>query len=129
MKTKTTLLKNKQMNPGVYKLRREVISLVCEAKKLIPSLPRITVRVTEDDSKILGVGRMHQNIIWITSSFVASRAVVFHEILHAVFGQEHKSGCPLMAPQIDPNLSRKKCDQLFTKYANQGNLDIGIVKE
>ena len=115
---KHELLKNKEMSAEVYALRREVINLIHEAKKLV-DLPRIEVRVTDRHRIILGAAKMSQNVIWITEETVASRAVVFHEILHAVFGQEHIEGCPLMAANIDPNLDSKTCDRLFLKYAKK----------
>jgi len=113
---KTKLLKNKEMSSDVYALRRQVINLIHEAKKLV-DLPRINVRVTDKHETILGVAKMGKNIIWITEKTVASRAVVFHEILHAVFAQEHAKGCPLMAPKIDDKLDSDTCNRLFKKYA------------
>ena|SRR3990167_3726270 len=127
---KTKLLKNKEMSSDVYALRRQVINLIHEAKKLV-ELPRINVRVTDKHDTILGVAKMGKNIIWITEETVASRAVVFHEILHAVFGQDHVKGCPLMAAQISTKLDVKTCDELFIKYAKrQARKEIArIVKE
>ena len=112
---KTAYLHNKRMNNEVYLLRRKVIALIYEAKKLV-DLPRIDVRITDNHSLIAGAGRVLDNKIWITENFVASRAVVFHEILHAVFGVPHVDGCPLMAP-ICSNPSDAVCNQLFVKYA------------
>ncbi len=117
-RTQTDKLTNKKMSPEVYRLRREVIALIHEAKKLA-DLPRITVRVADNHRKILGVAAMNQNIIWITEESVASRAVVFHEILHAVYGQQHVEGCPLMAPAISKDLDQKTCNRLFVKYAKR----------
>jgi Fe-S oxidoreductase len=110
------ILRNKEMNQDVYKLRREVINLIYEAKRLAGNLPRIEVRVTEDKGKTLGCAAMGGRVIWITESFVASRATVFHEILHAVKAQPHVVGCPLMASHINPNLERETCDRLFVGY-------------
>lgn len=112
----TKLLKNKEMSSEVYALRRQVISLIYEAKKIV-ELPRINVRVTDNHDTILGVARMGKNIIWITEETVASRAVVFHEILHAVFSQEHVTGCPLMSPEVNDKLDPDTCNRLFKKYA------------
>lgn len=115
---KTKLLKNKEMSSDVYALRRQVINLIHEAKKLV-ELPRINVRVTDKHDTILGVARMGKNVIWITEETVASRAVIFHEILHAVFAQDHVKGCPLMAEKISTKLDAKTCDELFLKYAKK----------
>ncbi len=109
-------LTNKEMGPVVYALRRKVIDLIYQAGELV-DLPRITVRVTENHKSILGVGGMGRNIVWITADMVASRAVVFHEILHAVYAQGHVEGCPLMAPAIDHNLDDATCNRLFVEYA------------
>lgn len=116
----TSGLENKKMSPEVYKLRREIIELIYEAKRLVPNLPRITVRVTDNNSSgVLGCARMGGNIIWISEGYVASRATVFHEILHAVYGQAHVVGCPLMATHINPELDKATCDKLFIKYAGK----------
>jgi hypothetical protein len=101
---KTKLLQNKAMNDKTYRLRREVIGLIHEAKKLVPSLPRLTVRVTDNNPEILGVARTGKNVIWITECSVVSMAVVFHEI-----------------PQIDPKLSRAQCVKLFLSYVKRAS--------
>ena len=115
---KTNMVKNKEMNAQVYKLRRKVIGLIHEAKALYPNLPRITVRVAENHDRIAGVGAMGGNIIWITEEFVASRGLVFHELCHAVFAQDHVKDCPLMAGDGSSlKLSKAQADKLFLKYA------------
>jgi uncharacterized protein YjaZ len=111
------ILVNKRMNNDVYALRRQVIDLIYEAKRLVGgNLPRVDVRVTEDKGRTMGCAAMGQCIIWITESFVASRSTVFHEILHAVKAQPHVVGCPLMASHISPNLEKETCDRLFLAY-------------
>lgn len=119
MITKTKNLSNKKMNNATYEQRKEVINLIYQAKNLIPYLPRITVRIAENHSEILGVARLNKNTIWITERAVISRAVVFHEIIHAVLGIDHIETCPLMASKIDPNLNNAVCDFLFIKYFNE----------
>ena len=114
----TKLLKNKEMNSEVYKTRREVIKLVYEAKKLVPNLPRITVRIAENHHRTNAVGRMGGNIIWVTERFAAKKRTVFHEICHAAFAQEHINGCPLMGPYFQ-EVESKKIDKLFIKYARK----------
>ena len=112
---RTAYLNNKQMNSDVYKIRRKVIDLIYEAKKLV-DFPRIDVRITDNHKFIAGVGRVKDNKIWITENFAANKAVVFHEILHAVFGVPHVANCPLMAP-VYSNPSESVCDKLFVQYA------------
>jgi len=103
------------MNKDTYALRRKVMDLIYEIKKIYP-LPRITVRITEDDSSILGVGRIGANIIWISKSAVKNtnlRTVVYHEVLHTVFGVRHHEGDILMAPVLTKGLTKKQCQDRF----------------
>jgi hypothetical protein len=111
------LLENKKMSPEVYKLRRQVIELVYEAKRLVPTLPRIEVRVTDNsNSGVAGCARMNDCVIWMTEKFTASKQVVFHEILHAAYGIKHVEGCLLM-DAVMQKITDKQCDALLIKYA------------
>lgn len=120
-KLKTKDLKNLDMNKQVYKLRRNVMELIYEAKAVVPTLPRISVRITEKDYTINGVGRMNDCIIWIPANSAGRtkdqlRRTVFHEILHAAYGVEHVDGCKLMGPVYN-NISKQDAEKLFAKYA------------
>jgi hypothetical protein len=127
MKTKNTvtkLLKNKTMNAEVYALRRRVIALVYAAKGLVPNLPRVEVRITEDGGNTLGVARMGKNVVWITESAITRddvglRALVFHELLHAVYATKHDDACPLMHPSSTTKIPAALCDKLFVKHASK----------
>lgn len=113
-------LTNKKMSPEVYKLRREIINLIYEAKKLVPDLPRIEVRVAHNHSDCVGQAVLNapECVIWITEDYVASKEVVFHEIVHTAFGVGHVDGCPLMSPTCQPKPpSDKTLNKLFLKYA------------
>jgi hypothetical protein len=115
VKTKRRL-KLLQMNPVTYKLRREVMGYVYEARQLA-DLPRIKVRVIEDDPKILGVAKLKGNVLWITKKAVEERelrSIVYHEILHAVYGIKHAEKCPLMRPTHKP-IDKKVAQKCF-KY-------------
>ena len=119
-KYSTPKLKNLKMNDEVYKLRRKVIDLVYEAKSLVPSLPRITVRITEDAGKTLGVAKMKGNIIWVTKRAIGHpnlRVVVFHEIQHGVGGIKHQKG-GLMNPSV-VNLTKSQAQKEFKYWANK----------
>lgn len=106
------------MNDEVYKLRRQVIAFIYEIKEIYPNLPRIDVRITDDHSGIAGCGRMGQNIIWITEGYVASRGLVYHEVLHAAFAQDHVKDCPLMSGKGTSHaLNKRQCQKYFLKYA------------
>lgn len=112
---------NKDMNSDVYKLRRKVMDIIYEARKLINNdMHRITVRITECDlPHILGTARLNCNIIWIPSRTCSDkrlRHVVYHELCHALWGVEHDESCKLMNPIIDKACSKKTCQDLFIKY-------------
>ena len=111
---------NKQMNPNTYKMRRDVMAYIYEAKKLDPSMPRVDVRITEDHREALATARMSDKIIWVSERAVKSgkfdlRTIVFHELLHAVYGVKHDSLCPLMKPIHTP-LTRALVHKNFKKH-------------
>jgi len=122
---KTKKIKNFDMSPEVYKLRRQVIELIYDAKNNGIDLPRIEVRVgsaKKGHEHVLGVGRMSKKIIWITDKAINNssdylRHVVYHEIGHAVFGLEHNEKCPLMSSELDKPVSRKQALSILRKYA------------
>jgi hypothetical protein len=120
-KMQITDLKNKDMNPATYALRRKVMAMIYEAKALAPSLPRVDIRITEDDATTLGLARMGNKEIWITSRAVDSdkfdlRTIVFHELVHAVYGIDHDETCKLMRSTHKP-LAKAEAERLFKKYA------------
>jgi predicted metal-dependent hydrolase len=124
---KTKQIKNFKMNDAVYKLRRQVIELIYEAKKEIKNLPRIEVRIGEArNHSVLGVARLKDNKIWITKKAIdmsqdALRNVVFHEIVHAVTGFKHDEKCPLMKSTLDGYLLNKtECIKYLKGYIKQG---------
>jgi hypothetical protein len=117
-KKKFVMPKNKDMNSSVYELRKKVMGYVYEAKELA-ELPRITIRVTENHQTALALAEMKGNIIWVTEQAVSSsefdlRTIVFHEILHAVFGVDHDESCNLMKSMHTP-LTKQECHKLFKK--------------
>ena len=117
--------KNKEMNSETYKLRREVMKHIYEAKKLIgESFPRVELRIADANEKggALVVGRLGQNIIWITPVAISEynlRAIVYHEIGHAVYGLDHDENCPLMKATISKSerATKGELDKLLMKYA------------
>jgi|TARA_S200002703_G_C3684002_1_gene209979 hypothetical protein len=124
---KVSQIKNFKMNDAVYKLRRQVINLIYEAKKEIKDLPRIEVRIGEARKKnVLGVAMLKDCKIWITDDAInmgddALRNVVFHEIVHAVTGFGHDDKCPLMKPNLDGYLLNKnQCMKYLKSYIKYG---------
>tara|TARA_Y100000361_G_C11046340_1_gene282700 strand:- start:353 stop:745 length:393 start_codon:yes stop_codon:yes gene_type:complete len=122
---KTKKIKNFKMNNEVYKLRRQVIDLIYEAKRGGVNLPRIEVRVGEQSSSkhknVLGCAKMSGNQMWITKDAIdlgldTLRNVVFHEIAHAVYGTEHDESCPLMQSALNTILNKEDCLKHLLKY-------------
>jgi len=117
------------MNEDTYKLRREVIDLIYEAKETDPDLPRINVRITEDNSRTLGRARVggSEKIIWIPKSTIQGkshdfvRSVVFHEICHTAYGTRHDESCPLMKSIYEPSDSfdRETIRNRFKHYSER----------
>ncbi len=123
---KVSQIKNFKMNDAVYKLRRQVINLIYEAKKEIKDLPRIEVRIGEARKKnVLGVAMLKDCKIWITDDAInmgddALRNVVFHEIVHAVTGFGHDEKCPLMQSKQKTILNKKECMMYLKSYIKYG---------
>jgi len=125
IKMNTKKIKNFKMNDEVYKLRRQVINLIYEAKNYRIDLPRIDVRIgtaKKGHEQILGVGRMSDKKIWITEKAINHstnylRHVVFHEIGHAVFGLNHREDCPLMCSELDKPVTKKQALSILKEYA------------
>lgn len=121
---KTDRHTNLKMDDSVFKLRRQVIDIIHDAKTMV-ALPRIDVRITTcTDKKVLGTAHMSNCTIWIPATSFGRkdlRQVVFHEILHAVFGVEHNEWCELMCSIVKP-ISKEKTNRLFIKHviANSG---------
>lgn len=126
----TSDLTNKRMNQDVYKLRRKVIDLIYEINEII-KLPRINVRITKDHKKILGSASLtkNTNIIWITEKSITLseydlRSIVYHEVLHTVYGIEHNKNCPVMKPIHQKGLSKIQVQNIFLKYTKKSNISI-----
>ena len=112
------------MNDAVYKLRRQVIDLIYEAKRGGVNLPRIAVRVGEQTAKhknVLGCAKISGNQMWITKDAIdlgldTLRNIVFHEIAHAVYGTQHDERCPLMSAEVGTILNKEDCLKHLLKY-------------
>tara|TARA_B100000029_G_C17002230_1_gene751614 strand:+ start:134 stop:484 length:351 start_codon:yes stop_codon:yes gene_type:complete len=116
------------MNNEVYKSRSKVMQFIYELKNEGFKLPRIDVRIgTDKDCTILGKARLKDNIIWISQKTIdykinELRSVVYHELLHAIYGCNHVKGCPIMsAEQPEVAVNKVKAIEIFKKYYNKYN--------
>jgi len=112
------------MTDELYELRREVIDIIYDAKDLC-DLPWIKVKIVEYQNSTLGTAWMEGNKMYIATRAVEKdsidlRGLVYHEILHTVFGVDHVGGCPLMDPtHPEREYSKEELDELFVKYATE----------
>ena len=119
---------NFKMDNEVYKNRRKVLDFIYELKNEGFKLPRIDVRIgTSQKCNVLGKARLKDNIIWITQEAIDNgnnelRSVVYHELLHAIYGCNHVKGCPIMsAIQPDVVATKLKAIEIFKKYYSKYN--------
>lgn len=114
--------KNKQMNDKTYALRRKVMNIIYDFKKVV-DMNRVNVRIIEENSgcqkHVVGVAQ--KNIIYIPASTINRgdlylRNVVYHELGHAMFNLRHDENCKLM------------CSHMSTKLLTKNELN-SIVKE
>ena len=126
MRKKTTKdFTNHKMTDDVYKLRRQVIDMIYEIKNVYSDIPRIDVRIGKSKTcGVLGVARLNDNIIWIDDQAYKNddylRNVVYHEILHAIYGINHDEKCPLMCSTLKEVISKNECLKTFGKYYRNG---------
>ena len=111
-------IQSKRMSDEVYKMRREIIDIIYRVKKLVPNMPRISVRVADNDDEVLGCATMRGHEMWITERSTSDLAVVLHEILHAWKGIEHDDNCKLMHPNKQLGVSDKELMDTFLTYTN-----------
>ena len=107
---------DKKMNDKTYLLRREVINIIYEIKKSIPSLPRVDVRIM-DSKGCAGLAGLGSNGIRINLDLCRKTLfqVVCHEIGHAVYSLDHNESCPLMASGTGKLSAHKISESLALK--------------
>ena len=120
----TKEIKNFKMNDEVYSLRRKVINMIYEVKNHIEDLPRVEVRIGEARCEnVLGLAMRGKRQLWITKKAIdmsedALRNIVYHELVHAIFGFKHDDKCPLMQPTLKTILNKEDCLKNLLKYKN-----------
>lgn len=115
-----------KMNGDTYALRREVVGIIYEAKRIIPNLPRVEVRIVEKrictEQGLAGYAYTGRNIIHILKHVTGNekelRHVVYHELCHAILSTPHNRQCKLMASHYSKsNLCTKaQCEDIFANY-------------
>ena len=107
----TKNLKNLKMDSETYKLRRQVMKYIYEAKEVC-DLPRVDVRITDNYKTVLGRGRFSRKIIWIPRKGLDDkrydlRKIVYHELAHAAYNAPHDKSDRLMKPVYDYRKDKK----------------------
>ncbi len=114
---------NLRMNNETYALRRKVMNMIYDARAIV-TLPRITVRITENHNRQLGCAWINHNVLWISERAITGyndtilRSIVYHEILHAVFGTEHDESCILMSSAINTEITESDCYTRFRYWSH-----------
>lgn len=127
-----------KMNPETYALRRKVIDYIYRAKKIYETLTgqrnwkRVNVRIVklspEDVLKgVLGYASLEGFDIRIPATTLKKykeqvlHEIVFHELLHAMYGIGHDTNNRLMTGIIDSHLTHEQIDKLFSDYVKKLN--------
>lgn len=108
------------------------MAYIYRAKKLLGGkMPRIDIRITDLTSPelikqgTLAQARLKDKIIWVPGDTLDTykqylHEIVFHELLHTIYGIDHKNNCPLMDTTIQGKpLDSNLIDNLFLKYAKE----------
>jgi len=119
---------NKQMNKDTYSLRKRAMGFIYDMKEYGFILPRIRVRITNDDRhNVAGWGS--DKSIWIAEKAVGMsddflRQLVAHELVHAVIDYKgHDERCGLMKSAIETPMNKKDCFKHLSKYIKLNLVD------
>jgi len=117
----------RRMDSETYQLRRNVINIIYDIKRMGYDIPRIEVRIVQkrEETNIMGYAYLNQNIVHIDQYWAGANKnrlvhLVLHEIVHAVTGFRHDDDCYLMNPIIpkkpDLELTWKAFDYYMKGY-------------
>jgi len=113
------------MNDKVFAMRRKVMGILYHIKTFYPDMPRIEIRIVQNNGLVLGRAShkaFHISIMERCIDKPYFPEVVYHELVHTCFKVEHDESCRLMKSQIDPKdriLSQNELDNLFKMYLNK----------
>jgi Zn-dependent peptidase ImmA (M78 family) len=119
----------RDMNRDTYRLRKNVMSIIYEAKNMIKNidgfrLPRVEVRIVSQppcrNKKVFGYAYLGKNIIHIREDVAkhdhfSIYHTVYHELVHALFNKDHNKECPLMSVKAK-RLNKEECERVFVRY-------------
>jgi Zn-dependent peptidase ImmA (M78 family) len=92
----------KQMNSNTYELRKKVMEIIYECKKNGFILPRIEIRIVNEQTDACAYAYLGKNIIHVNEKYITENyskyftQIILHEIVHACFGIGEIKGCKLM---------------------------------
>lgn len=119
---------NHKMNNDVYKNKQKVLNFIYELKNEGLKLPYVRVKIGDAKKcNVLAKAKMKKCEIWVTQKAIDNgsnelRSVVYHELLHAIYGCEHVKGCLIMdAVQPEVVANKSKSIEIFKKYYNKYN--------
>lgn len=113
--------KMRKMDGDTYRLRRNVIDIIYDLKKVV-DLPRVEVRIVDLNNEVCGYGYYGRNVIHIGAKYAklggdALYHIVLHEIVHAVTSFKHDENCHLMQSVIPlGKFDNDKALKSFLKY-------------
>ena len=125
MKKNRVSMKNLKMNDEVFKLRKQVMQYVYEAKALVGKMERVEVRIVDDEVGTAAKASLDVKHISITKyalnkSPAILKRIVFHELVHTLTGFRHDKKCKLMNPDgkwiYSNQLDDKELEKIFLKY-------------
>jgi hypothetical protein len=122
--------RNLKMNPDTYVLRRKVIDLLYEIKKFDPNIPRVEVRITDNAPERIekncrfqplalawmNKAKMDRCVIWVSKKAVADadlRTIVYHEVLHTIYGIPHIESNKLMKHSITHGVPPDEAKKIY----------------
>ena len=135
LKNKTAYgCKLRKMNNDTYRLRKNVMSIIYDANKIVKNydgsrLPRVEVRIVKqspcESNLVYGYAYLGENIIHIRED-VAEKDnyslyhTTYHELVHTLFNQEHDEKCKLMKAGSE-RITKKEAEEIFLKYYKRYN--------
>ena len=135
LKNKTAYgCKLRKMNDDTYRLRRNIMSIIYDANKIVKGyngsrLPRVEVRIVKqskcETDRVYGYAYLGKNIIHIREDVAEKNSsslyhTTYHELVHTLFNQGHDENCKLMKER-GTRLNKKESEKIFLEYYKKHN--------